>query len=101
MAFCGRALLVYQEEQLFMGRWALSLARSATGRDDGAHCGAGPPCTFRYARISLLISDAKTWPVILKIEKQQPLETRIVRWIHVLPGVRTTPRGIEEECTTN
>ena len=26
-----------------------SPAQFLTARDDGAHCGAGPPCTFRYA----------------------------------------------------
>ena len=48
---CGRALTVYQEQQLFMGRLAPSPPRFATGCDDGAHYGAGPPCIFRYARI--------------------------------------------------
>ena len=48
---CGRALSIYQEQQLFMGRPAPSPPRSATGRDDVAHRGAGSPCTFRYARI--------------------------------------------------
>ena len=48
---CGRALTVYLEQQLFMGRPAPSPPRSATGRGDAAHRGVGPPCTFRYARI--------------------------------------------------
>ena len=54
---CGRALSVYQEQQLFMGWLAPSPPWSATGRNDGAHCGAGPPCTFRYARTLLLMCD--------------------------------------------
>ena len=86
-AFCGRTFSVYQEQQLFMGWPAPSPPRSATGRDDGAQCGAGPPCTFRYARILLFICDMKTWPLIPKLEKHQPLETRILRWYHILPGV--------------
>ena len=57
LPFVGRALSVYQEEQLFMVWPAPSPPRSATGRDDGAHCGAGPPCTFRYARTLLLMCD--------------------------------------------
>ena len=59
---CGRTLPVYQEQQLFMGRPAPSPPRSATGREDGAHCGAGPPCTFRYARIDHAYVTKKTRP---------------------------------------
>ena len=33
-----------------MSRPAPSPPRFATARDDGAHCGAGPLCTFKYAR---------------------------------------------------
>ena len=39
----------HQEQQLFMRRPAPSPPRFAAAREDGAHCGAGPPCTFRYA----------------------------------------------------
>ena len=45
----GPALSSHQEQRLFMGWPAPSPPRSATGRDDEEHCGAGPPCTFRYA----------------------------------------------------
>ena len=66
----------------------------------------GPgPCTFRYARTLLLMCDLVKRGLCSQKKKvcKQSLghRLRIVRWIPTLPGVRTTPRGIEEECTTN
>ena len=60
---CGRALSVYDEQELFMSWPAPSPPRFATGRESGAHCGAGPRCTFRYARTLLLMCDTVNCPV--------------------------------------
>ena len=43
-----------------MSRRAPSPPRFAAARKDGVHCGAGPPCTFRYARTPPPSSMAKS-----------------------------------------
>ena len=62
-------------------------AVASTSRDDGAHCGARPLCTFRYARPS---------PFMRGHKKPTSLEARDVRRFLALPGVRTTLCEIQE-----
>ena len=61
----------------------------STNRDDGAHCGAGPPCTFRYARTSRFMCCLKV---------KHPLGLRDVRRLLALLGVRTTLCEIAVSC---
>ena len=53
---CHRICSGAQEQQLFM----IVGTVASTSRDDGAHCGARPPCTFWYARPSPSLRDRKT-----------------------------------------
>ena len=62
-------------------------AVASTSRDDGASCGARPPCTFWYVRPS---------PSMRGHKNKHPLGLRDVRRFPALPRVRTTLCEIKE-----
>ena len=83
IAAVAASVVAAQEQWLFM----INGAVASTSRDDGGHCGAKPPCTFRYAPSS---------PFMRGHKKQTSLEAAGRSAVASPPRVRTTLCEIEE-----